>query len=338
MLNGAIIGFGKIAQNSHIPAYRNIEATGKAKITSVVEPDENNRNQSKIKFSNIKFYPSISDLFKIEKLDFVDITTPPFSHAKILEEIVKHNVNIICEKPFTLNLQEANRISEILRKSDIVFMPCHQYKYAQLWKSFKDFIKPSENAKYIFQSGVYRTEADFGLPVFNNPWRINKVMSGGGILMDTGIHYLYLTKWLLGNINKITVQLFNLKHNYNVEDTANLLLECEHGIADITLTWGAGNRTNSASLISKCGSLIYDGKKEVKKSTNENEETFLIPDISDKASYNSLYTSLFEEFIKNVNENNKTTKYINEAVESIYLLEECYRSAREQKTIILNNK
>ncbi len=337
MLQGAIIGFGKIARNSHIPAFQSIEAMGKAKIIAAVESDEINRINCSKNYPEIKFYASAADLFENEKLDFIDICTPPLFHSEIIETAIQQNVNIICEKPFTLGLEEAKIISDKLKRSDIVFMPCHQYKYAPLWINFKEYINHfSKESKFIFECGIYRTEADFGLPVFNNPWRINKEMSGGGILTDSGIHYLYLISWMFGKPEKLTAKIFNLKHNYNVEDTAYLLLENGTGIAEITLTWAAGARTNTARLTSSCGSLIYDGKKELRKYQNNYEEVIPVPDVSDKATYNSLYISLFEEFIENIMTNNNSSEYIEDAFDSIYLLEKCYKSASEQKTIFLN--
>lgn len=338
MLHGAIIGFGKIAQTSHFPAFQTIAEKGEAKVTAVVEPEKNNRIASSKKYPDIKFYKSIVDLFSDEKIDFIDITSPPLFHAEIIEAAIQNNVNIICEKPFTCNFKEAERISARLRENELVFMPCHQYKYASLWLKFKEFINESEeNSKFIFQSSVYRTEADFGLPVFNNPWRINKEISGGGILTDTGIHYLYLTNWLMGKPKKLTARIFNLKHDYSVEDTASLLMEYERGIAEITLTWAAGVRANSASLTSNNSNLIYSGKNELIKNIKSGHEKYSMPDISDKATYNSLYIALFEEFIENLKNNNNSLKYINEAFDSIFLLEKCYESASEQKTVLLDD-
>ncbi|MEJ2613630.1 MAG: Gfo/Idh/MocA family oxidoreductase [Ignavibacteriaceae bacterium] len=322
MLSGAIIGFGKIAQNSHIPAL----------------PDLYNRGLNSKKFTGIKFYKSITDLFNNEKLDFVDITSPPLFHAEIIETAIKNNVNIICEKPFTFNLYDADKVSAKLKNKKLVFMPCHQYKYAPLWKKFKEFIDESEeNSKFVFQSSVYRTEADFGLQVLNNPWRIKKEISGGGILTDTGIHYLYLANWLVGKPKKLTAKIFNLRHNYSVEDTGCILLEYEKGIAEITLTWASGVRANFASITSKHGNLIYSGKSELIKNLNNCKEKISIPDISDKTTYNSLYVALFEEFIENLKNNNNSSLYIDEALDSIFLLEKCYESAYGQKTIFLND-
>jgi predicted dehydrogenase len=337
MLKGAIIGFGKIAQNSHIPAFQKVELDGKAQIIAAVEPDERNRSISSRNFKEINFYSSLPDMLKKEKIDFIDITSPPLFHSEIIEEAVKHNINIICEKPFTFNLAQAHKVSDLLKKSGVVFMPCHQYKYSPLWIKFKEFAgRSAPDSKLIFQAGVFRTEADYGLPVFNNPWRTDKNISGGGILADTGIHYLYLTGWLIGKPEKITAKTFNLKHNYTVEDSASILLESPNGIAEIILTWAASVRANTARLNSGCGNIIYEGKQQLKINLRGEENIIAIPDISNKETYNFLYISLFNEFIENVICKRGSAESINEAFDSIYLLEMCYKSAAEERTILLN--
>jgi len=69
MLNAAIIGFGKIAQQSHIKAYQQDELKNDVKITSVVEPFEANRVEGQKNNPNLKFYSTTEELFAKEKLD-----------------------------------------------------------------------------------------------------------------------------------------------------------------------------------------------------------------------------------------------------------------------------
>lgn len=337
MLNGALIGFGKIAQSSHLAAYENPKIRENIKLTSVVEPNDINREESKKQYPRLKFYKSFEDLLEENQIDFVDITTPPKFHKAVIEQGIKNNLNIISEKPFTLNLKEAEEIRDKLASYDKVFIPCHQYKHLQLWKEFKkviDEVDPKE--KFFLQFNVFRQHADPGLEVFNNPWRINKEVSGGGILADTGVHYLYLSIWFLGKPLNVTSNNFNLAHpEYGVEDTSTVVIEFERGISQITLTWGSNSRHNSASLISQNYSLSYSGGTELIKHSNQNEQKIIIPDPSDKVNYTSLYVSMFGEFIDKINANSSSDEAINEAYESIKLLEACYLSADEKRTIEL---
>lgn len=337
MLTGALIGFGKIAQNSHLAAYNNPIIKEKVNLVSVVEPSDVNREESKKKYPHLKFYKTIDDLLKSNNIDFIDVTTPPKFHKEVIEAGIKNNLNIISEKPFTLTLNEAEELYGNLKNYDKHFIPCHQYKYLPLWKEFKKQVgKVDLTDKILLQFSVFRQHADPGLEIFNNPWRINKDVSGGGILADTGVHYLYLSIWMLGEPLKVTTSTYNLAHpDYKVEDTAITTIEFERGIAQITLTWGSNSRLNSANLVSPNISLKYNGGIKLLKSVAEKEEELLIPDPSDKANYTLLYVSLFKEFINKVENNSEATEWIDEAYQSIKLLKACYRSAEEQRTINL---
>jgi len=333
MLKGAIIGFGKIAQSNHITAFETDELKNEIRIIAVVEKDDNNRKLSREKYPHLKFYKDIDSLFRNENIDFIDITVPPNVHYEILKKGIEYKVHIMCEKPFTRKLSEADKIKLMLENSDICFMPCHQYKYLPLWQRFKKFIDDNSGHKVIAKFEIVRTEADCGLQILGNRWRINKEVSGGGITSDTGVHYLYLCNWLLGNPINITSRMFNLTHHdYNVEDTTIILGEFEKGIAEVMLTWAGNKRFNSASITSSSGAVQYSGGSEAIIHTMEGEEKISIPDPSSKESYTMLYVKTIRDFIFQIN-SNKPHKYLPEAYNSIKLLSKCYESA-ETKTSI----
>lgn len=340
MLTGAIIGFGKIAQGSHIKAFFNDALKDKVQLAAVVEPLKDNREQGIKDYPALKFYSSTDELFANEKIDFIDITAPPKFHSSLIKEGIKNKVHILCEKPFTLTLDEAKETSNLLEKSGLVFMPCHQYRYSPTWQSFKNFLNENDPAsKSLLQFNVFRMQADQGGTTFQPAWRIDKQLSGGGILADTGVHYLYLVNWLCGRPLRVTAKTFNLNHpEYSVEDTAVVNLEFENAFVEITLTWGADRRVNTARAVSNNGSLSYDGSTQLKKFSNEKEEIIIVPDASDKSHYFSLYISLLNEFVKKIQNKESSTDFRKEALTSIQLLEKCYESAKANKTIELFNE
>lgn len=335
MIRGALIGFGNIAQKSHLPAFEDPQIKPVAKLTAVVEPNENNRTASRHLFPELNFYQSFDELIKNEPVDFVDITTPPKFHKEVIEEAVKNNLNIISEKPFTFTLEEAEQLHSRLNTYPKIFIPCHQYRYSKLWKNFKQAVDSiSIDSKILLKFSVIRKNADPGLRIFNNPWRTDKETSGGGILTDTGVHYLYLSNWLLGKPLSVFCRTSNITHNdYVVEDTAVAVIEFERGIAEITLTWGGNRRFNSADLISKELSLNYSGGKKLIEVKGAGENVIDIPDISDKSHYTSLYVSLFSDFVNMIKSGRSSNLLLDEALISIELLDACYRSAAIGKSI-----
>jgi predicted dehydrogenase len=340
MLNGSIIGFGKIARTNHIGAFQFKELKDIIGISSAVEVVDKIREESEKEFSWISFYKTLDEMYANEKVDFIDITTPPKYHKDIIDWAIEKGLHIICEKPFTLSLSEAKELYKKLSDSEILFIPCHQYKYSPLWKEFKKFINElNADEKIFLQFNVFRTGADPGLNVNLPPWRLNKEISGGGILSDTGFHYLYLSNWLLGKPQKVTTINHNLAHSsFQVEDTSQVILEYDRGTIQINLTWAYHGRRNEAKLISKTGSIFYDGSNYLIKNFNGKEEKISVPDASDKSHYTSLYVKLISDFAEDVQKKNFHKEGLEDAYNTIYLLDKCYESARERKTIELQNE
>ncbi|MDD3559294.1 MAG: Gfo/Idh/MocA family oxidoreductase [Melioribacteraceae bacterium] len=340
MFKGAIIGFGKIARTSHFAAFQDIRLKDKVMITSAVEIDDNIRESSQKEFPNLKFYKTLDELFGNEKPDFVDIAVPPKFHKEIIEQALDKNLHIICEKPFTLSAKEAEELYRKINSSDILFVPCHQYKYSGVWGEFKNFINHlNDDDKVFIQFNIFRSGADPGLKPDGNPWRLNKEISGGGILSDTGFHYLYLSNWLLKNPLRITTINNNLAHpNNQIEDTSQVILEYEKGTVQINLTWVFHSRRNEAKLISKKGSLFYNGKNFLIKNIYDSEEQITVPDISDKSHYTGLYADLFSDFLNALESKNYFKDGVIEAYNAITLLTKCYQSAAELKSIDIKNE
>ena len=333
MYKGAIIGFGKIARTNHLDAYRHKALKNRAKIIAVVDPLIESCIENKNDFPDIKFYSTIEELFSNEKIDFVDIACPPRFHFDVMKKSIEQDLHIICEKPFVLNLNEAVIMRRMLMESKNVFMPCHQYKYSPVWMNFKKFIEEqNKHDRVLAQFNIFRLQADPGLETITDKWRTASSDQGGGILIDTGIHYLYLLDWMLGKPIKLTANLTTLKHSeYKCEDTATIVYESEKGVAQITITWAANKRHNDAKVICSNSSLVYDRKNKMLKTTVNGAEEIIVPDASEKSHYSALYVNMFSEFFDAIDNEKQNEEWINEAYQSNFLLNECYRSSESNE-------
>lgn len=336
MLKGAIIGFGKIAQTTHLTAYEDKRIRSRARIVAAVDPNDKSRVLAAAEFPSLHFYDTPDRLFEKEQIDFIDICAPSIFHPKLIQAGVRQGLPVLCEKPFAISLTEAEQTAEVLQQSSFVFMPCHQYRYSPIWTLFKRFLDlETEESGWFLQFNVLRTQADRGSPSWNPAWRTDRKVSGGGILADTGVHYLYLSSWLLGNPQAVTSRIHQLHHQTDgVEDSGFVFLEFPRGVAEINLTWAADRRHHYARLGGHSGSIVYDGGKVVLR-RGAREETIDVPDASDKRTYISLYVSLFDEFFQSIADKKPNRAWIEEALQSVRLLETCYRSAREHQTVSL---
>lgn len=329
MLKGAIIGFGKIAQTNHLTAFNSQGLKGHAEIVAVVEPNQANMEINKSVYPELHFYKTVDEMLANEELNFADITCPPRFHPEMMEKLIKNNLHIICEKPFTSDLQDAERIKEKLLSSGLMFLPCHQYKYSPIWKTFKKTIDMHHStAGMMMQFNVFRMAADPGIGNTGNIWRTASPENGGGILLDTGIHYLYLLYWMLGVPTRVFARLQRIRHTgYASEDSAFIILEYDRTIAQVFVTWAADKRYNDARLISENSSLFYEGRNRLLINNNASEIELLVPDASDKQHYIALYSEMFAEFIHAVEEKETRPDLIEEAYQSISLVNRCIKSS-----------
>ncbi|MBI5402992.1 MAG: Gfo/Idh/MocA family oxidoreductase [Ignavibacteriae bacterium] len=335
MLKCAIIGLGKIAQTSHVPAYLSRRVKKKISVVGGVDISEENSKDFKKLIPGAEIFSNTDDLFKNLDIDFVDICVPPSLHAKYLNAALKYNVGIICEKPFTKELKEAALLKRKLLEKKPVFIPCHQYKYSPVWKNFKSFSDKTTGGNFL-QFNIFRNTADLGYDKNNPGWRTDKKLSGGGILSDTGTHYLYLSSWILDKPIQVSVFNDTLKHNkYSVEDTSVVILKCEKGIAEINLTWAADRRANNAFISDGKRSMSYDGKKICFYDKDKAKEIH-VPDASDKRTYLAFYEDLFLDFANAMKAKKFDRSLIEESYESVKLLDLCYKSAEKKKTLIVS--
>jgi len=333
-LRGAIIGLGNIAAKGHVPAFLSGSLRDEIEIVAVMDIAGVNRAKAAEILPRAKFYSDLNPLLEGEKIDFLDICTPPHTHAGYIRAAARLGIHIICEKPLGERIDSAMEIADISGLEKTVFVPCHQYKYSPLWKGIKEIIASGRLGKItLAQFNVYRLYADSGTAAWKPEWRISKNESGGGILADTGAHYLYLAQYFFGLPQKVNAILRTLKHlDYKVEDTALVTLEYPGTIMQINLTWAAGSRANGVYIVGTEGSLSYDGSRLLHTGPKGTSE-IPMPDVSDKSQYISWYVMLFMEFLSRVRDGNFSKDLLLEAVNVMKLLDLSYRSSAERKVM-----
>ena len=335
MLEGAIIGFGNIAARGHLPAYLSDPLRSELRIVAVADVAEQNRAKAREQLPEARLYSDIDSLLEHEKISFVDICTPPSTHAGYLDACASRGLHIVCEKPLADTHAAAGAAIAAIRKAEhVVFVPCHQYKYSPLWREVRAVISAGTLGRItLAQFNVFRLQADPASGGWMPGWRTNKAYSGGGILVDTGAHYLYLAQYFFGIPSKISAALRTLKHQgYGVEDTAVVSLEYTAMMMQLCLTWAADIRANSAFIAGTEGSLSYDGAKLV-LSAGSGSKVIPMPDVSDKNQYVAWYAALLKEFVRRVETKNYSDDLLCEASTVMRLLDLCYRSSEQGKVL-----
>jgi predicted dehydrogenase len=242
-LQGALIGFGFIAEKGHVPAY--LAAPGMFEIVAVVDVCAARRERARQILPNARIYPDTKTLMSTEgrRLDFVDIATPPCDHAAIAHAAFEHGLHVFCEKPIATSSADARAMLDHATQAKRVFFPSHNYKHAPVIKAIRSVLESGELGPiHLVTLDTFRTTHAKGVPEWHPDWRRSRNTSGGGIAMDHGSHTFYLAfDWLASQPTAITAKMSNLS-TFDTEDNFSCTVTFPTGIAVAQLTWNSGFR------------------------------------------------------------------------------------------------
>jgi len=328
MLKGAIVGFGFISGKGHLPAYQKRDDV---EIAAIADLCPARLEAARAAAPKARLYPSYSELLEREpQLDFIDIATPPSSHAEIALAALARGVHVLCEKPLTASVAEAQKLAAAARAHRRVVFPAHNYKHAPVVKFSQEAIRSGRiGTVRAVTLDTFRTTHAKGVPEWKTDWRRDKKLSGGGIAMDHGSHSFYLTFAWLGSLpTHVTAKTLTLDKQWDTEDNLNCVLTFPTGFAHTFLTWTAGVRKVVYSLQGTRGALVIDDDDWELTSGGNLERGVIESDWMD-ASHTKWFDSLFDQFKEAVRTGDFVNRELREAVACIQIIETCYRSSTE---------
>jgi len=226
-----IIGAGNAAR-IHIEALRLIP---KANIAGIADYDSK-KSALLAEQNGIKHYLSIDNMLKSSEIDAVIIAVIPFAQASIAALAFKNKKHVLCEKPLSLNSNDARRVCKAWKKSHCVGMVNFCYRLIPQILEFKKRLVKKECGI------VHYIRLEWILSSRLNPQRIfswkNQNELGGGILQNYGVHvfdYLFydlLTPKILSVDKKVFIRRRNegkKKRKVTGEEIATILFKLSSG-------------------------------------------------------------------------------------------------------------
>lgn len=189
-INWGIIGLGNIAHKFAT----DLLTIDDANLYAVASRNQNKANTFASKYKATKAYDSYEALAKDPNIDAVYIATPHALHKENTLLCLEHNIAVLCEKPFAMNVEEVNAMITKAKAKNVLLMEA-------LWTYFlphyQYVLKAIENKMY---GEVVKLEADFGFyRAFDDATRLFNKSLGGGSLLDIGIYPIFAALSTLGN-------------------------------------------------------------------------------------------------------------------------------------------
>lgn len=347
----AVIGCGRIAKTAHFPAFAEMDNITVKYACDIIEEKAVNIKEE------FPFIENVITDYKValadNEVEAVYVLTPNYAHYTISMDALKAGKHVFCEKPITINYklscemaEEANKQGKILNIG-----VCNRYH-----KSVEILEEMNRDGKFGNIYHIYCSFRNFrNIPGLGGAFT-TKEQSGGGVLIDWGVHYLDLILFILGGakLKNVTCDTYcemakdMKKYKYEgmwAEDTADF----ENGTNDVEDCISGYIRTDKASISfngawaqnikkadtfidflgDKCGArLTYCGKFEIYD--GETLET-----ITPEYDIPNMYLCEDNAFIESVNTGIKNRSNIENVLETAKLLQALYDSADVHKEIEL---
>ncbi|MCC2685205.1 MAG: oxidoreductase [Paenibacillaceae bacterium] len=228
-----------------------------------------------------KVYGTVDELLADGDIQAVVIGVPNKFHAPLAIQAMEAGKHVILEKPMGVNLEAAKEIVRTQRKTGKTIMIPHQMRWEAAAQALKQRIEQGELGRiYNAKAGLFRRK---GIPGWGT-WFTRSEISGGGPLIDIGVHMLDLSLYLMGNPKPVSVYgstyaefgphkrgignwgTPNWEGSFDVEDLATALIKMEDGSTlSLEVSWavhgGVENNGPFVHLMGTDGGASLRGKE-----------------------------------------------------------------------------
>jgi len=175
-----------------------------------------------------KAYASAPELISSGDVNTVVIATPHWQHGELTVKALRAGLNVICEKPLTVTVEQADEVLHAAASSSGMFAVVHQKRFEPAYLYAKRLLDSDELGPIYRCSMIesaWRSDAYYA----SSPWRGTWKGEGGGVLLNQAPHILDRYAWLCGMPETVTARCDTNLHQIEVEDTASAILRHANG-------------------------------------------------------------------------------------------------------------
>ena len=278
-----------------------------------------------------KFYTDLDQMLRQESLDFVVVATPHHTHLGIARQLLEAGVPFLKEKPFALNLKEANELVGLIERHQGHMRLCVQRHFHPLYVYGRKALRHIGHLRHF--NAWYQLNANS----YDEGWRANPAASGGGCVIDMGYHLIDLLCWYFGvpssvysavAPNKIELPISNAITT--VEETTVTMLEYEDGLV--------GHLLLSLCEPDKSEGLRVDGGHGYIQLDRANLKRFdragtLIESLTREPAWPSAVTDVLFDVVASLNDPDVVREECRAGLEIMSVIEAIYLSMRCRRPV-----
>lgn len=200
-LRVALIGSGLIARSSHLPAW---QACKGGEVTWVVDRDPELAESVARQWSIPHWATDMSEA--LPNVDAVDICLPPRLHEPAVLQALEQGVHVLVEKPLAVGLAASENILQAERRADRTVMVAENWPFSSVAREAKKLLEEGKFGEpFLLQANHHSALFCEDIHPEQPDWLRDPEGSGGGYLLNAGIHSVALARHLLGEISAVSV-------------------------------------------------------------------------------------------------------------------------------------
>lgn len=340
-----VIGCGGIADRRTIPGMMLAE---NVELVAVMDTNPEFAEKVKEKYGAKYAFTTAEELLSLDEIEAVYIASPVVCHkeqAFLAADAKKH---ILIEKPVGLTSKEAEEIKNYCEKAGVKLGVGFMMRFHAYHQAIKELLDNNKLGKIVSM----RAQFSCWYPEIEGAWRQKLATSGGGAMVDMGVHCIDVLQYMSGLKPKVVSGFAsNLTFNYEVEDSCNAVIQMDNGSAMyIEANFNIPDAASKSrieiygtrgSIMAECTlSQVEGGKVDVLISDDSlgydaQQDRVDVDKLELDVTFGNMYTKEVEGFGNAIINDTDVPVPANEAILNQKVVEAVYESSRTGKHIIL---
>ena len=315
----ALVGAGGIAQ-AYAQAF---EDCASAQLVAVADVREEAANALAARL-DCRSYSSYRAMADDAQFDAVIICTPPNTHPEISLFFVERKINVLCEKPLSVDVESARVMLEAAEQNGVYLTMASKFRYVEDVVRAKQLVTSGVLGEIILFENAFTSRVEMG-----SRWNSNPEISGGGVLMDNGTHSVDLMRYFLGPLAEVQVVEGKRSQQLAVEETVHIFVRsCGGVMGNIDLSWSINKeQENYLSLYGSQGTIKV-GWKQSKYRLSSEPDWVVFGQGYDKVQ---AFRSQIENFSKAISGDERLLVTPLDALASVEVIEAAYAALRQSQ-------
>lgn len=251
-----VIAAGGIADRRTIPG---MMLADNAELVAVMEINMELAEKIRAKYNAKRAYDNVDAILADPEIDAVYIASPVNYHKEQAIKAAKAKKHILIEKPICMTVEDGEEVIRVCEQEGVKLATGLMMRYHAYHQAMKKIIDEGKLGKLT----TCRAQFTCWYPDIPGAWRQIKSESGGGALVDLGVHAIDLLQYIAGSKAKTVIGLSSTNvFNYEVDDQASTLMEFENGAfayVDVNFNIPDDAALCRMEFYGTCGSMIAEG-------------------------------------------------------------------------------